>query len=424
MYKLIIFILLLLLNQVRPAWSQADTIPRLIPLQFSHYMGLVSKQNLDYVSEQFEVSKAEAAIEIARIFSDPVLSVDLIQNREGKLTTGHDINPELNATIGLFGKRRARIDLARSEHELSKAMLADFFRNLQAEAATVYLEALKQKQLYEVKLSSYQTMKRLAEADSVRLKLGSIMEIDALQSKLEAGSLLNELLQAEAQLKNSFTRLAQMTGSLKEDTLWVPDGSLLNKHRTFKTNELIQAASNNRADLVAALLNKDVANKALKLVQKERNIDLGLKLGVENSYLAEINGPTATAFTAGIAIPLKFSGFNKGRVKLAQFQISQSEELLKKAELQIKTEILQALTRYQALCKQVNSFDNGMLEGAKNVRKGKIYSYNRGETSLLDVLNAQRTYNDIQQSYYETLFNRSVALVELEKAAGIWDVDF
>ena len=130
------------------------------------------------------------------------------------------------------------------------------------------------------------------------------------------------------------------------------------------------------------------------------------------------------SFTAGIAIPLKFSNYYKGQVKLAQFQIAQSEALYQKAELNIKTEITQAMRLYQALCKQVDSFDHGMLDGAQNVRKGKIYSYNRGETSLLEVLNSQRTFNDVQQSYYETLFNRAVALVELEKAAGIWDIEF
>jgi cobalt-zinc-cadmium efflux system outer membrane protein len=45
----------------------------------------------------------------------------------------------------------------------------------------------------------------------------------------------------------------------------------------------------------------------------------------------------------------------------------------------------------------VQQFDNGMLTDAKEVLEGKIYSYKRGETSLLEVLNAQRTYNDVQQ---------------------------
>jgi outer membrane protein, heavy metal efflux system len=422
--KILIIGLITFVSQAQMVYSQVDKTYPQYPVKFTSFMEQVSKHNLDYAAERFEVSKAEAAIEIAKVFPDPTLSFGMTQNREGQLTTGHDLSSELDIPVELFGKRRARIDLAKSQHELSKALLSDFFRNLEADAATVFLEALKQKQLYAVKLNSYQTMKRLSEADSVRLKLGSIMEIDAIQSKLEAGSLLNELLQSEADLNNSFTQLSQMTGALKADSLLVPDGSLLFKQRSFEINALITIASSKRADLVAALYNKEVADKALRLVKKERNIDLGLKLGVDNSYLPTNNGPSATAYTAGIAIPLKFSNLYNGQVKLAQFQISQSEELYKKAELQIRTEITQALQRYQSLCKQVDSFDHGMLEGAQNVRKGKIYSYDRGETSLLEVLNAQRTFNDVQQSYYETLFNRAVAFVELEKAAGIWDVDF
>ena len=54
---------------------------------------------------------------------------------------------------------------------------------------------------------------------------------------------------------------------------------------------------------------------------------------------------------------------------------------------------------------------------------GKIYSYNRGEVSLLEVLDAQRTYDEVQAQYIETLFNYSSALVELERSAGIWDIE-
>ena len=56
--------------------------------------------------------------------------------------------------------------------------------------------------------------------------------------------------------------------------------------------------------------------------------------------------------------------------------------------------------------------------------KGKIYSYDRGETSLLEVLNAQRTFNEIQSSYIEILVDNYMALVELERATGIWDMNF
>ena len=84
---------------------------------------------------------------------------------------------------------------------------------------------------------------------------------------------------------------------------------------------------------------------------------------------------------------------------------------------------MQAYRSYQSFSKQVEHYENGMLSQAREVIDGKIYSYNRGEVSLLEVLDAQRTYDDVQAQYIETLFNHSTALVELEKSAGIWDVE-
>ncbi|MEG1737939.1 MAG: TolC family protein, partial [Odoribacter sp.] len=43
--------------------------------------------------------------------------------------------------------------------------------------------------------------------------------------------------------------------------------------------------------------------------------------------------------------------------------------------------------------------------------------------SLLEVLDAQRTYNDVQALYIETLFNHASSLVSLEQSVGIWDLE-
>ena len=55
----------------------------------------------------------------------------------------------------------------------------------------------------------------------------------------------------------------------------------------------------------------------------------------------------------------------------------------------------------------------------EKVLDGKLYAYQRGETSLLEVLNAQHTYNEIQEAYAECLHDCMVALTELQRAAGI-----
>ncbi len=392
-------------------------------LAFEEYLTLVKANNLKYAAEKLNVNISESAIEAAKIFNDPYISAEWTQDRENNSVTGHEYYSEIGKTIELSGKRNARIDLSLSENKLSEAILADYFRNLRAEATQAYLEGMKQKQLFMVRYNSYQTMKKLHEADSIRLNLGSIMQIDAIQSNLEAGILYNQLLQAIAEWKNSLAYIAFMTGISHRDTLLQPASHLHNVSRDFSLDILITTALNNRADLVAALLNKEVSQKSLILAKKERKTDLDLKFGLSNSFYAGSSTKTS-GITAGIAVPLKFSNFYKGDIHMAQFKIQQAEELFKEAELQLKTEISKAWELYQGYCKQVENFDNGLLKNAENVRIGKIYSYQRGETSLLEVLNAQRTFNEIQTTYYETLFNRAAALIEMEKAAGIWDINF
>lgn len=417
-------ITILIIFSINYANAQMDTTFLSYKLDFKRYLSLVSTNNLEYAAQKYNVPISDAAIEVAKIFPDPNVEMDWTENREGSVRAGYAYSFGIAKTFELGGKRKARIDLARSNSSLTKALLADYFRKLEAEASLVYLEALKQNSLFKVKVDSYRAMKQLSEADSVRFKLGSIMEIDAVQSKVEAGILLNGVLEAEADWKNAFSQIALMTGIPKSDTLYYPNGNLQIPNRSFFLNDLITTAQNNRADLVAALYNKEVSQKALVLAQKERKMDIDLKLGAGNLYSLNYEFPNTTAVTGGIAIPLKFSNHYKGDIKMAQFQILQAEDLYKQAELQIRVEISQAFQRYNAFCKQVDRFDNGLLENAQKVRQGKIYSYNRGETSLLEVLNAQRVYNDTQFDYFETLYNRAAALVELEKAAGIWDINF
>jgi cobalt-zinc-cadmium efflux system outer membrane protein len=72
----------------------------------------------------------------------------------------------------------------------------------------------------------------------------------------------------------------------------------------------------------------------------------------------------------------------------------------------------------------VAKYKEGALRDAASVLEAKLYSYRRGQTSLLEVLNAQREENNVNLAYYDTLTEYAKTLVALEQAAGIWDVHF
>ena len=173
---------------------------------------------------------------------------------------GEGVEVELSKTFS-FGKRGANISLARSESELTEALLADYFRNLRADATIAYMEALKQHELYKVKENAYENIRALAESDSIRFSLGQIREVDATQSRVEAEVLRNELLQAGAELKNAFSNLNLLTGTFSMDTLFHPGGRVYRMEpRNFILVDLITAASEGRYGFGSCLKNKEVAD--------------------------------------------------------------------------------------------------------------------------------------------------------------------
>ncbi|RME19881.1 MAG: TolC family protein [Bacteroidetes bacterium] len=396
-------------------------------ISYAEYLMMVGKNNLRYTAEKFNINIAEAQIEAAKVFPDPELSFGYFDNGQRRMNMGYGFNSGLSWTIELGGKRKARIDLAKSEMELTKYLLQKYFQDLRADATLSFLSAMQNKLLLDVQISSYQQMLKLAQSDSIRFKLGSITQLDARQSKLEAGTMLNDVLQAEAIYKISLVNLSLFLGIKQNDTLFSPQGDFSKFNREFSLTELITTAQNNRADLLAALQNKRVSQNLLQLAKANRMIDLGLTTGLTYaSYDRNVIAPTP-AFTqvyAGISIPLKFSNNYPGELKSAYYNSLQTEMQYRQIELQIQKEVTQAYLNYISAQKQVQQFNTGLLNEAKAILDGKIYSYQRGETSLLEVLNAQRTYNDVQQRYYQTLYNFAAALVELERAVGIWDIDF
>lgn len=395
------------------------------PITYARFMHKVDSGNLEYAAEKLNVSIAQAEVIAAKVRNDPQLGLEYFNNEQAKLKMGYGGSVSLSQTI-TFGKRTAGIELAQSESLLSQSLLADYLRNLRAEAALSFFEALKQDMLYQVKKDAYENMLELAKSDSIRLSKGQIMEIDAIQSKLEAGMMYTELLQSETEMKKSFSELSAFTGTKDLEILFQPKASPHIPYYDFKLSDLFACGRLYRADLVAAMQNVDVANKALKVTRKARNMDVNVSL--ELSHNAEVKNviapaPAYSAVTAGISFPLPFSRLNKGAIMASQQRVQQASLQYDQAVVQVQHEIGEAYYQYQSTAKQVNHYEDGMLKQAKEVLKGKIYSYARGEVSLLEVLNAQRTYDDVQALYYEALFNYVSARIDLEKSAGIWDME-
>ena len=410
--------LILLLSATTAIYAQEKPL-----LTFDEYMDNVKQNNISYLIEKYNVDIAEANLKAAKVFSDPELSISYGNNQNRSLQMGYGIDAELSYAFAMGGRRKAQVRAAQSEKEMTEALLEDYFRNLRADASIVYLTALKQQKMYDIQQSSYLRMLALSNADSIRYRLGFITEVDAKQSKLEAANMRNDVFSSEGDLQEILLQLMLFQGNRSME---LPDsiaGELSYLKRDYNLQQLIILAQNNRADLQAAIKSKEMSQHNLRLAKANRAPDFGVSIGggYSSIVLNEIApAPAFKSITAGISIPLKFSAANKGELRAAQFAAKQSELAYEAIEIQIGSEVMQAYTKYEICCRQVEQFNNGMLEDAESILRKITYSYERGETGILEVLNAQRTHNETQATYCETLYNCAVALIELERACGVF----
>lgn len=407
--------------------AQVDTALHQKKISYPAFMSMVSQQNLGYAAEQFKVSIAAADAVSAKMFPDPEWNLMAADQREAGLRKGYELTTGLSYLLETGGKRKARIDLANGESKLSQLLLNDYFQHLRMEASLAYLKAIKEKRLLQVKINGYQMMKRLSTADSLRLKSGAIPGLDVRQSRLEAMAQLNEVFQQEADWKNSLAQLNQLAGERRQDTLFQPNGDFLKFERTFELSQLVNDAQGSRTDVLVALQQVNLASSSLNLVKSLRSLDLGLSLNVvANTVAANLIEPgvPSGSIGLGLTIPLKFSNQNRGALRSAGYKVQQAKLKHQEIGLQIQTEVTQAYHHYLATQKQVRQYTSGMLRDAQKVLDGRVYSYKRGESSFVEVLIAQRTFNEVQQSYLEILYGNAIALLELEQAAGIWDIGF
>ncbi len=393
-----------------------------IPISLSNYLSNVTKGNLELIANQFNVSIAEAELEAARVFADPEIAVEYANSEDWSLQMGQGTSTGISYPFSLGNKRKASIGVAKTRMELEQSVLDAWLQNLKADASLSYYAGLRDFHIYQLQEDTYNRLLQLAKADSLRFIAGEINEIDAIRSGLEARAQLYELKRTRSELTNSLLNLSRLQGKLPGDTLYMPSDEFPVLKQDLVLAELIENALKNRADLNIAIKTNELSEKQLRLLKAQRAPEFSLEAGYSHNSIVKNEiapAPEHNSYTAGIVIPLKFSNINKGEIKAATLATEQSAKIRQDVENSIITEVTQAYNVFTAMDKQIENYSRDLIVNAEKILEGRTFLYNKGETSLIDVLEAQRTYNEMKVQYYEIMYDYVSATIELKRSQAI-----
>lgn len=376
--------------------------------------------------------------------SNPTLRAQeqsIVSNKAAEVTAAARPNPTLqndttSATVGIYqefeigGKRAARIRSARLATQISQTDAVDARRTLTLNLWQAFVAALQAKsdlQFARDNLSNYQ---RTVDLNQEMLTQGEIARADFLRIQLQMLEFQTDLDDATLELQAAKATLRGLLGAANLPGDFDVAGELKAEPFDKDLPELEKLAIQNRPDLKSAETGRQKAAADVRLAQANRWPDPT----IGTSFLHtgdEIpgpqwfepfypKGPTSNAMGIGVAsIPLPIFNRNHGEIARAKSEEIRADFVAQSVQNQVIEDVESAYAEVNSARNRLHLYEDTYLRTAKESLDIEDFSFHQGGASVLDFLDAERTYRATQLAYHQQLAAYLNALGQLQSAAGL-----
>lgn len=262
--------------------------------------------------------------------------------------------------------------------------------------------------LAEQDMKSFQNTVDISKA---RYDAGDISEDDFLKIELQLLQFQTDVSQAVLAKVQALTGLRQMLGYQSVSADFDVSGDFDYQPLKLDLEDLQAAALRDRPDLRAAVQGVTAAKSQYELAKANGKQDV--TASIDYSHTGDVN--SASLFGS---IDLPIFNRNQGEIARTNYAITQAQELQLAASDQVMTDVLDAYEGVRDNDKVVVLYRSGYLDEAKQDRDISEYAYKRGAASLLDFLDAERSYRATQLGYRQSLASYLTAVEQLREAVG------
>lgn len=369
-------------------------------------------------SEQFNINIAQTDIITAKLRPNPILnnqSLQLMQPSQFPVNTewyngqNRQVWWQLTKPFQIAGQRKYKIDLANKNVSFAEKNYSETERNLFADVAAKWLEVWTTQKQLDIILIAKNNIDSLVLTNQIRYKNQVITQTDLFRTELlskqydiQYKTVLQEVINKQKELSFLLGIQGNATIDTSDNFLFtIPSG----------IDSLLAQAINTRSDIQTAKSLIEVSNS---------NIKLQKSLAYPQPELGFIWNPQNTLPYFGIyaTIDLPIFNRNQGEIKKSYLLKDQAEQQLLTIQSQVQTEITNAYASYQLQQQNVQNFQT-VLQQSQAILDNVKYAYMKGGTTIIDFLEAQRSWLETQQQYYDALQQYRQSYIQLLYATGI-----
>ncbi|HNP30488.1 MAG: TolC family protein [Nitrospira sp.] len=308
------------------------------------------------------------------------------------------------------GKREARQQAAQAGVEGAMASKEEAKLNLIAATKQAFYDLLLAERQKEMAVQNVQTMKEVREAVIRRVDAGEAPPFEAVKVKVEDLKVQKEVARAKGLVQSFQAALNSLTaGALGPD--FFIQGDFAGRPETLPLTTLSEQALTHHPVIMKWQKLVEEAQQTHRQEQQARMPNVTLS----GSYQRDAG---REAYVAGLSIPFPVWDQRQGDIAQAKGTLRQREAMLLRAKHELLKGVTQQIQLSQAAAAQIATYEKGLLKQAEEALRIAQVSFKFGETSLLDVLDAQRVLRQTQVDYAQAQYDLSIALTELERVTG------
>ena len=312
-------------------------------------------------------------------------------------------------------KRQHRLQAAKDITAQTRSLVADNERGLTFNVASLFVNVQLAESTLELAQQDLKSFQQTVDVGEVRYKAGAISEDEYLKIKLQLLQFETDFQQAQLAKVQALSDLRQLLGYESVSADYDVAGQFDYQPVKGNVEDMQLKALQNRPDLRAAQQGVTAARSQYELQRAIGKVDVTIQGNY--SHVNAINA--ATVFGS---VPLPIFDRNQGEIMRATYAITQAQEQQKAASEQVMTDVHDAYQGLRTNDKVVTLYRSGYLDVARKDRDISQYAYQRGAASLLDFLDAERSYRATQLAYRQSLAAYLLALEQLREAVGVRDL--
>src|SRR4029079_8330905 len=287
----------------------------------------------------------------------------------------------------------------------------DAERTLRFQTAQAFVDVLLAKSTLDLAQQNLKSFGDVVAVNQQRVTSGDLAEAEFYRIHLHQLQFEQDESAAEVALVQARANLRQLLGFEMIAENFEAVGGLTYTAQTVDLESLKQQALQSRADYLAAQSSVTLAQNTLTLERSNAARDVSGDL--DYTHLGDDN-----TMGVGVSFALPIHDRNQGNIARSQVLVRQATEQELAARYLVVTEVVNAYAGWQTSQKVVGLYQSGYLNESQQSLDISRYVYQRGAGSLLDLLDAERTYRDTQLGYRQALATYMTSVQQLNFAVG------